>query len=207
MSEEIDKYINEAVHDELKDVVKKLLIEGVKIDIIYRVFKKLSNAEIDEIEDEASVIRQKNFNREYWKQYYEEHKDNPDDIMVQIHNDAVEDAKREYAAMVIKNMREDNVPVEKIQSIFPQYTPEQMDELVIEYEKEQKEKFILEKMETYSKEHPDEENAISKLLTYFDEKYWRDAQILLIKDMKSRTPVFALAEYFDDFSEEEIEKM
>lgn len=34
MSEGMDKYINEAVHDELKDVVKKLLIEGVDIEII-----------------------------------------------------------------------------------------------------------------------------------------------------------------------------
>lgn len=207
MSEEIDENIIEAVHDELKDIVKKLLIESVDIEVIYKVFSKLSKEEIDEIELDASVIRQKNFNREFWKQYYEEHKDNPDDIMVQIHNDAVKDAKIEYEIMIIKNLKEDNVPVEKIQSIFPQYTPEQMDGLVREYDKEQKEKFIIEMMTDYSEKHPDEDNAISKLLTYFDVKYWRDAQIILIKNMKMHTPVFELAEYFDDFTEDEIEKM
>lgn len=207
MSEKIDKYINEAVHDELKDIVKKLLIKGVKIDIIYKVFSKLTKAEIDEIEVEASVIRQKNFNREYWKQYREEHADDPDNFAVKIFNEAKEEAKRDYAAMVIKNMKADNVQVETILKIFPQYTPEQMEELVIEYENKEKQNLIIEMMSDYSEKHPDEENAISKYLNDFDEKYWRDAQILLIKDMQNCTPVFALAEYFDDFSEEEIEKM
>jgi len=207
MSEEIDKYINEDVKTELKQAVKKLLIESVDIKVIYKVFSRLTREEIDEIEAEASVIRQRNFNREYWKQYREEHKDDPDNFAVKIFNEAKEEAKRDYAAMVIKNMKADNVPVETIQKIFPKYSIKEMEELVIEYENKEKQNFIIKMMTDYSQKHPDEDNVISKFLTDLDEKYWRDAQILLIKDMKGRTPIFALAEYFSDFTEDEIEKM
>lgn len=117
---------------------------------------------------------------------------------MKIFNEAKEEAKRDYAAMVIKNMKADNVQVETILKIFPQYTPKQMEELVTEYENKEKQNFIIEMMTDYSEKHLDEENAISKYLNDLDEKYWRDAQIILIKDMKNRTPVFALAEYFDD---------
>lgn len=207
MSEEIDSCKNKAVHDELKDIVKKLLIEYVDINIIYKAFNKLSKEEIDEIEVEAAVIRQKNFNREYWKQYYEEHKDNPDDIMVQIHDEAVKEAKREYQAMVIKDMKDNNESPEFMRKIFPQYTIEEMEELVIEVEKEKKINLEAEMMFAYTEKHPDEENAITQYLADFDEKHRREAQILLIKDRKKCTSVPALAEFFDDFTEEEIENI
>lgn len=129
MSEEIDKYINEAVHDELKDIVKTLLIEGVEIDIIYKAFSKLSREEIDEIEVEASVIRQKNFNREYWKQYREEHKDDPNNFVVKIFNEAKEESEREYSDMVIKNMKKENVLMETIQQVFSKYTKEEIERI------------------------------------------------------------------------------
>lgn len=129
MSEEIDKYINEAVSHELKDIVKKLLIESVDIDVIYKAFSKLTKEEIDEIEVEASVIRQKNFNREFWKQYREEHADDPDNFVVKIFNDAKEESKREYSAMVIKNMKNEKIPIETIQQVFSNYTKEDIERI------------------------------------------------------------------------------
>lgn len=131
--------LEEYLKDIITEKVKKLLIAGVKVDIVYDVFSELSKSEIDKIEETASVIRKKNFDREFWKLYYDEHKDEPDNIVVQIFNEAEEEAKRDYNARVIKNMKADNVSAEIIQSIFPKYTPEQMNELVTEYDKKQKE--------------------------------------------------------------------
>lgn len=129
MSDEVDKSINEAVHDELKDIVKKLLIESVDINVIYKAFSKLTREEIDEIKVEASVIRQKNFNREYWRQYREEHKEDPDNFVVKIFNDAKEESEREYSDMVIKNMKKENVPMETIQQVFSKYTKEEIEKI------------------------------------------------------------------------------
>lgn len=129
MSQEIDKYIIEAVKTELKDTVKKLLIESVDIDAIYKAFSKLTNEEIDEIEVEASVIRQKNFNREFWKQYREEHADDSDNFVVKIFNDAKEESEREFSAMVIKNMKNENLPMETIQQVFSNYTKEEIESM------------------------------------------------------------------------------
>ncbi|SHN00044.1 hypothetical protein SAMN02746066_04300 [Anaerosporobacter mobilis DSM 15930] len=129
MSEEIDKYINEAVSHELKDIVKKLLIESVDINVIYKAFSKLTKEEIDEIEVEASVIREKNHNREFWKQYREEHADDPDNFAVKIFNDAKEESEREYSDMVIKNMKNENLPMETIQQVFSNYTKEEIERI------------------------------------------------------------------------------
>jgi hypothetical protein len=207
MSEEIDRCINKAVHDELKDIVKNLLIEDVDKVIIYKTFTRLTKVEIDEIEVEAAEIRRNNFNREYWRLYYEQHKDDPNNIMVQIHNDAVKEAKREYEAMIIKNMKVDNIPLETLQNIFPQYSIEEMDALVTEVEKNKKINHEIEMMVTYFEKHQDEENAITQYLADLDGKDRRDAQILLIKDMKRETSVFDIAEFFDDFTIDEIEKI
>jgi hypothetical protein len=129
MSEEIDKYINEAVKTELKDAIKKLLIESVDIEIIYKTFSSLSKEEIDEIELEAAEGRRIRISREYWKMYLEDHKDDPNDIMVQIYNDAVENGKREFETMVIKNLKNENVPIEKIQQVFLRYTKEEVERI------------------------------------------------------------------------------
>lgn len=62
-------------------------------------------------------------------------------------------------------------------------------------------------MRKYIEQHSNEENVITQYLSDFDEQFMRDARILLIKNMKRYTPVFAIAEFFDDISEEEIEQI
>lgn len=77
MPGEIEEYIK----TKLKKAAKKLLIESVDINIVYKAFPKLSKGQIDDIEVEASEIRRKNLSREYWHLYYEEHKDDPNDLL------------------------------------------------------------------------------------------------------------------------------